>query len=794
MELCLNKEGFLTNWLISGPKLADFKAEKSFDDQLAYEKYMRSILHDGAEFTPPVDIALGKQSGLKMPWRYCGGANHYVDVSVFYSLPVRVELYAACDITAPRAMQLKADLWTYAALDLWVNGEHCCLIDSPVYKPITRRQLVLRLNPGKNRVFVRMQTLGVRDTRSVFGLQFHECADELRVSMPGGGEADKLAALDCWLSDIMLEGEVLTLPAKPPVDITVNPIDYFMPRGAAATEAKLPENTRKLSVSGSAGGERIQREIEVMLNARPVLYSDNDTEKARRRQLENIAAKFEPEERYCIFNVLARYALGTSSERDYEPIRKSLDRIIARIDCSDFIAVGVIRLMKNYKLGDFVLAEIREAFLQYRFWMDEKGADGMCFWSENHALLFHGTQMVIGNTYPDDIFERSGRTGREQAEIGERRVREWLEDVLENGFEEYNSSGYMCVTLGALLNIVDFGPGDLSEKASRVIDKMLDIFCKHTFDGSVIGPQGRVYRDVIFPFEQGTQTIIHYANPQAPYGENHWITCMATTKYKLPENLRERMTQPASLTHSTGNALIALEKTSSYILTSAQSPRPDRERPVWRGISFDPGANQDSCQYVKSLNERFHGTTKFEPGVFGYQQHMWYAALSNECVVFSNHPGGTIDASPMRPGYWYGNGVFPAVKQNGNILGVIYDIPQDYPIHFTHLYFPAVKFDEYKLQNGWLFARKGVAWLGVWCSSPLQWHNDMLFQSELRAVADQSAYVCICSDKTEDGSFEAFISRCEDMPVSFDAGQMLLCCGEALTVKYSTHRNNTQYV
>jgi hypothetical protein len=169
MSVRPNREGFITSWLISGPKLSDFSPDKSFDDQLAYEKYMRSILRDDTMKSPPQDIAVGAESPLGMPWRYCGC--WFVDVSTFYSIPARVELYACAELSTPEAMSVTADLWTYAAVDMWLDDEHVCTVQNPVYKPITRRQLTLSLKAGANRVFIRMQNLGVRDTRSVLGLQ-----------------------------------------------------------------------------------------------------------------------------------------------------------------------------------------------------------------------------------------------------------------------------------------------------------------------------------------------------------------------------------------------------------------------------------------------------------------------------------------------------------------------------------------------------------------------------------------------------------------------------------------------
>jgi hypothetical protein len=148
----------------------------------------------------------------------------------------------------------------------------------------------------------------------------------------------------------------------------------------------------------------------------------------------------------------------------------------------------------------------------------------------------------------------------------------------------------------------------------------------------------------------------------------------------------------------------------------------------------------------------------------------------------------------MRPGYWYGNGIFPAVKQEKNMLGVIYNIPESYPIHFTHLYFPAAKFDEHRIKGDWIFARKGSAWLGLWCSVRLEAHDDMLFGCELRAWADKAAYMCFCGDEAENGSFDAFAAKCEALDIRFDDGRMLLRCGDDFTLRYAVHADTTQYI
>ncbi|MCL2479666.1 MAG: hypothetical protein FWF22_09195, partial [Treponema sp.] len=59
----LNREGFVTHWLISGPKVEDFIIDNPFDDQLRFEKHMRSVLRDGKKNYVPTDAVPGAVSG-----------------------------------------------------------------------------------------------------------------------------------------------------------------------------------------------------------------------------------------------------------------------------------------------------------------------------------------------------------------------------------------------------------------------------------------------------------------------------------------------------------------------------------------------------------------------------------------------------------------------------------------------------------------------------------------------------------------------------------------------------------
>ncbi|MGO4139929.1 hypothetical protein ACEQ6A_36625, partial [Rhizobium brockwellii] len=59
----------------------------------------------------------------------------------------------------------------------------------------------------------------------------------------------------------------------------------------------------------------------------------------------------------------------------------------------------------------------------------ETGNDVQWDFSENRALLCNTAAELGGRVFPDAVFGRSGRTGAEQRQVGEERVRAWRDHV-----------------------------------------------------------------------------------------------------------------------------------------------------------------------------------------------------------------------------------------------------------------------------------------------------------------------------------------------------------------------------
>ena len=791
-----NECGYICEWLVTQPKEELYYPDFFLSNQLQFEKQLRGMIADDALQAPPAEIRLGQPAFEHYAWQYYnGGNNWFLDLSKFYHSLTKVEYWAATRLLAGEAGTVSARVWTYEAVDLWLNGEKLVSIKEPVYKPICWQDVELPLRAGENELFVRLQDLGVRDTRNIFGLQLLGDYGDVRVSLPDEEHTLPLADAQRWLLSVTYENGALHSETPPPCPVET-------PAGVWSSGTAFPCTTGEalLRLSVTLQGQTITRELELPENAAPTVTRAASREEAVENTMAALLKKLDPARSQGNVNaILLHYYCGVQSEADLENLHGILHRIDIREDCADFLLAGVIRLVAGYKekLPPEEMARIRETILNFRYWMEEDGADGMCFWSENHALLFHFCQLGAGYLFPEETFTRSGRTGREQYALALSRCNEWLDSVGSTGFEEFLSPGYMCVTAAALMGVIDFADEATSARAVQVLNREFEMLAMHTFDGVMIGPRGRIYRDVVHPHQQEIQGFLKYIDDSAADNASPWLCSILTSKYRFNDKLPELIRQPQNITYPNGNTEISLYKTKDCILSAVASPRSPSFNGGWTNETAqkqDPYADGNfTYMYVKALNERYHGTTKFEPGVFGYQQHLWSAALSSTCHVFTNLPGGTFDASAMRPGYWYGNGLFPALRQVENKVGVVYNIEDDYPIKFTHLYWPEDTFDTTEIEGNWRFGTCGTGYIGVWCSGSLQPFNDKLMRSEQRCYEPRQAYMCVVSGEEKE-TYEAFKAACLASSPVFDPAAMTLQDNTGYTLTWEKHTNNTQVI
>ncbi len=791
---------FLHKYIVSELRLSDVHTELQEKNQLTFERKLRTEVVEKRDKQPEYEI-----NAKDWQYYYCH-QSYCVDRSSFYSTLKKVEFDAITTLFSKTAQKIKINLWSYCAVTLWCNGKKVGAIEeAPVYKPIVKKELFLDLQAGDNTVYIALQTLGVRDTRTLFAIEIVESRTEVENRYPQLERDDLIDEKVYFLHAIELRhGELhFSCPAydstcicydsgsndyaQKDSKITVKPI-------GGLDKLVLDTSYDSFSIQVGVGTQSISRKFQNYTNTVPAYVQGLNNKENAQRIFTNIAQKQSLSRGgkfgFSIPNILARKHMGITLYDDNALLAETLDQIEKRYDCSDFLLSGLIRYMNNYEVTESQAKRIKEVLLGYRYWMHMDGADGMCYWSENHSMLFYSCALLVGKMYPNDYFYRAKMTGCELSLMGKKLLIQWFDDVLEHDFEEFNSTVYVCVTVAGLLNVYDYCSAELSEKAGRALDRIFKLLALHTFDGVLFSPMGRVYRQVIAPFTSGAQSLINLINPKTPITDGEgWIAYFATTSYQCKPELIQLMDSPISCTYTTANALIHLEKTENFCVTSVESPRLEPYQ-RWQNITLEQDDFVLSNNYTKSINERYHGTSDIRPGVYGYQQHLWSVALSNEAFIFANHPGESCDESSMRPGFWYGNGVMPAVRQEKNNLAVIYDIPENHPIQFIHLFFPKMKFDRVERSGNWIFASRQNGLIGIWCSEELVENNDILFDCELRSQSPRCAmYITVSAQE----DFDAFRQRCVNQSVRF-IPTTLEFITPSFTMKYEKHKDKTQRV
>ena len=771
IKLPLANDGSVTSYLTTEAVVTDFEAPYTLKDQLRFEKEMRDILYEEPVGYPCPSI-LGETAKNGGTWSfYSQNKNPYIDFSTFYFTLKRVSILARTLLVSDKKKSVRAVVWSYAAFDLYLNGKRVATERVPVYQPIRRTDVTLELSEGENDVFFAIQNFGVRDTRNMLMLQILD-TDGVYSTLPI--EETTLKALknaEDWFSSLTAKNGVITSSHTPDFSVKVDASGTALLWGDAPTldvaDAKM------LTVTAEVEGQSFKRILQPMEKA--VL----PRKKRVHESMKEIALAcleaygygkvsdtevFKKVERHTIcLTILAELYIngGKLTPAHLVGIDRALEIIEERCDCADFELSVLLRLMKYVELPRDYQAKIKRIALNFRYWMDENGADAMCFWSENHALTFFGCQYLAGERWQDELFVRSGRTGKEQMQTAVRRVGEWLDVVENEAFEEFCAGGYMGVTVAALLNVFDFFPKALAERAEKIIDRIFIDSATQCFDGIHMSPMGRIYRSSLFPYVSSVQAILHLLSDDNVYYNSPWLMPLAYSKYTIPDSVRELMTGSFDKVFYSGRAEINTRKTPSTFLSSVSSPR---------RVPFVEKCDTGTEYYrTKIMNEGFHGTSLFTPGGYGYQQHLWYAAISNRMYTFVNLPGSERDFSGMRPGYWYGNLVFPALKQEGGELYCRYIIPDNIPTKFTHAYYPAYAADELREAGGFRFARVNGGYLALWCSRPLTVHNtDAVNDFDLRAYGTDTCWYVRVGEKSEYGSFDSFVDSCLSMNISHD--------------------------
>lgn len=511
--------------------------------------------------------------------------------------------------------------------------------------------------------------------------------------------------------------------------------------------------------------------------------------------------------------------LANGKRIDEKQIEDLCDFINLRLDCADFRMVTILRTYLSYYdlLSEETRVKMKSTILNFKYWMDEGGADSMCYWSENHQIIFFTCGYIAGKYFKDETFF-SNKKGYEMEKIFEKRIIEWMQYRFDHGFTEWHSNTYYEEDIPPLTLLIDFADTKLSRMATIIMDLFVADLALHCYKGLFSVTSGRCYEEQKrVPLKQDTLQIIEYLFGKRyleKYDYSRISTNLLLSTYQVPEilvkiandtsesiiktSMGHNLEELATLRNNYSDNAIdylqwAMEAFSNPEVISNTLKMYNKygmkhniflndfemlNKPILRpfvkpiAIILNPYTNGVAIQKVNSYTYKtkdfiLSNAQNYQPKMFGDQQHIWQLTIDGNLSIFSTHPGVSAfddNARSISPTYWVGNGINPDSYQHENKLLCVYDLRtrkgfmEPERQEFTHLHFPKEQFDKVVVKDKYLFGQKGEVCVGIITKEKIE-YND------IEAIQHGKVTAWVCEVAVED--FETFIKRIESENIEF---------------------------
>ena len=482
------------------------------------------------------------------------------------------------------------------------------------------------------------------------------------------------------------------------------------------------------------------------------------------------------------------------------------------------------------KIPPALLLKIKNTLLKFRYWMDEPGKNSMCYWSENHQILFLSAEYLAGQLYPNEKFTNSKLTGRQHMAKASQKINDWLEMRWKFGFSEFYSNVYYNEDIAGIINLIDYSKDSIIVKKSEMImDLLIYDIASQKSGNKFASVSGRAYEKN----RKGSSYVSinritdflwsKYENyqPNITYGFN------ASKKYKVPPVLIEigKDTQNTVIKQCNGLNISQLKQegyfgaddksimlqwgmeaysnpevvrnTISYIRRNnmySNSFLNDFKKLDYTFIRlfhiepavirfFNPQSNGAAIQQANTYTYRtpfysVYSVQDYFPGNYANQVHVGGMNIGTSFCVFHTHPALPENVRFSSPNYWVGYGRLPHVAQDSNISLSIYNLPDKKGLaemamlNFTHAYFPKEMFDTVCIINNYAFGKKDNTYCALIGRNNFYYKN--YSADDLIQLGRQTYWIIEAGCKTQDGSFNKFCSRILKNKISFNPGILQL--------------------
>ena len=780
-------QGYVHQWLVAGPLAQPIDDLDRYDSE-NFKAEIASHYHTAALAItqPPLERASLNLDNVEQDAKWhvvrCDD-DHFVNCSAFYHTCHYLETWAFCHLQSPTEQEITLALTTNGPADLWLNGQHVQQTETFDHQIPHSTEFAVKLQSGDNPIAIRFCGVAVRECPNVMALQVVDHYDHptLQTAIPTSIAAfQRRQQLESCFAKAYLDRDNFTRDEVvqlywPENDILIDNVAIRVqtPSGRIYSEQHTENKPIQNSRLGRAyqykegnyqvflmpypddyygHGLRVDRAIDFRVIGNEYAQQPYGTYTERRIEALQDAAQ----RGNGLYSEIAKMALGDWSNVQLEPILTQLDSINQRADCSDFHMVGLLGMVARFwddeQFPDALREPIQSSILDFKYWMDEPGEDAMCYWSENHQILFHTCQILAGQLLPDEIFSNTGKPGQWHQEQGQERALSWLKKRARGGFQEWDSNTYFEHDVLALSHLVDLAESDeVHEMAAVILDKLLFTQAMSSFKGVFGSTHGRTYTSFI----KGA-----YLEPTSGVGRLMWgqgifnahimgtVSLACADAYELPLMIEQVATH------------LPTELWSRECHQGALESWCDRKEGTWAVNKV----TYKTPDYMLCSAQDYH------PGEAGYQQHIWQATFSPDAVVFVTHPPCLDEDNSHRPNSWHGNATLPRVAQWKDVLVAVHKLPEGDWLDFTHAYFPVYAFDEWTLREDWAFAQVGDGYLALTAAQGLQpITQGRNAQRELRSLGMYNVWFCHMGRAALDGTFAEFQAKILALDLTFDA-------------------------
>lgn len=531
---------------------------------------------------------------------------------------------------------------------------------------------------------------------------------------------------------------------------------------------------------------------------------------------------------------------------DWKQVDQALDYVNAQYDVSDFYVATLIRILYEYrdKVPAEMLLKIKNSLLKFRYWMDEPGENSMCYWSENHQILFLSAEYLVGQLYPDEVFVNSKLTGRQHMAKAYQKINDWLEMRWKFGFSEFYSNVYYNEDIAGMINLIDYANDNvIAKKANMIMDLLIYDIASQKSSNMFVSVSGRAYeknRKGGLAVSINRITDFLWDKPRL-YHPNITYGFIASKKYKVPPVLIEIGKDTSNAVIKQTNSLnISQLKEEGYFGTDDKSimmqwgmEAYSNPEVVRNSISyirknnmfsnsffigfrrldnslfrlfhlepaliryFNPQTNgaviqQANTYTYRTANYSLYSVQSYYPGNNANQQHVAGMNIGNYFSVFHTHPALPDKIKYSSPNYWVGYGRLPHVAQDSSVSLSIYNLPDKKGqaemamLHYTHAYFPKELFDTVYLINNYAFGKKGKVYCALIGRNNFYYKNNS--SNDLIQPGKLSYWIIEAGNEVKDGSFKNFFSRIMKNKVEFNSETLRLIYvskGKELELTYS---------